>query len=163
MMSPPAQIPRIRPISSECWDTSRGRLLSLQAAAGGQGQAGRVGGPHSTPGGLPTSRMNTLRFIPWDARFSTNTNDFTKMLQGSAVPHYDHGHVPLSVPVGWDSPSVHLSSHPTKIIHPWIQHPAPPLQPHLHYGNSIKKENSTKGKNPDAKERGKQKCGVEVE
>lgn len=41
-MSPPAQIPRIRPISSECCDTSRGRLLSLQAAARGQGQAGRV-------------------------------------------------------------------------------------------------------------------------
>lgn len=41
-MSPPAQIPRIRPISSECCDTSRGRLLSLQAAARGQGQAGGV-------------------------------------------------------------------------------------------------------------------------
>lgn len=41
-MSPPAQIPRIRPISSECCDTSRGRLVSLQAAARGQGQAGGV-------------------------------------------------------------------------------------------------------------------------
>lgn len=34
--SPPAQIPRISPISSECCDTSSGRLLSLQAAARGK-------------------------------------------------------------------------------------------------------------------------------
>ncbi|TNN86141.1 hypothetical protein EYF80_003558 [Liparis tanakae] len=30
---PPAQAPRIRPMSSACWDTSRARLESLQAAA----------------------------------------------------------------------------------------------------------------------------------
>lgn len=29
---PPAQMPRMRPISSDLWDTSRGRLLSLHAA-----------------------------------------------------------------------------------------------------------------------------------
>lgn len=29
---PPAQIPRMSPISSDLWDTSRGRLLSLHAA-----------------------------------------------------------------------------------------------------------------------------------
>lgn len=38
--SPPAQIPRISPISSECCDTSSGRLLSLQAAARGKAEAG---------------------------------------------------------------------------------------------------------------------------
>lgn len=30
---PPTQAPRIRPMSSACWDTSRARLESLQAAA----------------------------------------------------------------------------------------------------------------------------------
>lgn len=30
---PPAQAPRISPMSSACWDTSRARLESLQAAA----------------------------------------------------------------------------------------------------------------------------------
>lgn len=40
--SPPAQIPRISPISSECCDTSSGRLLSLQAAARGKQGQGSV-------------------------------------------------------------------------------------------------------------------------
>lgn len=33
---PPAQMPRMSPISSDLWDTSKGCLLSLQAAGGEQ-------------------------------------------------------------------------------------------------------------------------------
>lgn len=55
-MSPPAQMPRIRPISSECCDTSKGRLLSLQAAAGVQGQAGEIN--VQLQGGWPHHRGN---------------------------------------------------------------------------------------------------------
>lgn len=155
-MRPPAQIPRISPISSECCDTSRGRLLSLQAAARGQGQAGGCceHPPRRTPGGLATSDMKI-----WDSSHGMNTHYSTKVLQGSAVPHYDRGQVPLLSSSGVRqtlcTPFYTFHHTPQKTIHPWMEHPAPTTPArHLHHSNSIKKENSTKGKTPDAKESG---------
>lgn len=50
--SPPAQMPRMSPISSDLWDTSRGRLLSLQAAGenkAGQTVRGEIGTTYPLP------------------------------------------------------------------------------------------------------------------
>lgn len=53
--SPPAQMPRMSPISSDLWDTSRGCLLSLQAA--GENKAGqRIRGEIRTTFPLPAPR-----------------------------------------------------------------------------------------------------------
>lgn len=65
---PPTQAPRIRPMSSACWDTSRARLASLQAA--GRDQAGVIP-PLATgkrfPAEVPAANHVTAggKELPW--------------------------------------------------------------------------------------------------
>lgn len=77
-------------------------LEGTLALFAGSCQGTRTGrkGQGSAPEGLATSDRRTLGFVPWDAHCSFNTFYSTETLQGSAVPHYEHGRVPLSVPVG---------------------------------------------------------------
>lgn len=135
-MSPPAQIPRIRPISSECCDTSRGRLLSLQAAARGQGQVGGVGAqgccehpPLSTPGGIGNIRHENTGISPTGGLLLHEHTLFHQDATGLCSATLRPQTIPSSqFQWGETVPLCTFHHTPHKIIHPWIQHPAPPLQ-----------------------------------
>lgn len=105
--SPPAQMPKMSPISSDLWDTSRGRLLSLQAA--GENRAGpRIRGERGTayilyePRGVSQAAQHVCTETPAPPHISA--------LQNTCLPAASHS---LCVPVSLHSccSPVSSSSH----------------------------------------------------